>query len=260
MALRPIASEHWLPERITESQRARKQQLLADPNALVFAALDESHDAQLQVLDAVRGVLNDFGAARGASDATHRGDREAPLVTAALLVPDDLCVMERDGDSYRLIAACVCAPSYWSLAEKIGRTLEGIHAPVPTLNAKLGTPMRQFFARLPDGAVFERSNWLIHTDAELFQPRSDAWHPIACDEIDALVVRSERQTLRRLDARRIVFTIRVCCHPLTEIVGFPDAARDLLAALDALDDAERTAKGYEYFAPAVTDYLNNVCR
>ncbi len=260
MALRPIEPDCWLPERITDAELARKQQLLTEPTALVFAALDESHEGQLRILDAVNEALNDSGASRTCSDATRSSHREVPLVAASLLVPDDLCLMERDDESYRLTAACVCSPSYWSLAEKIGRTLEGIHAPVPTLNAKLGAPMRQFFARLPNGAIFERRNWLIHTDPEPFQPRSETWHPVMPEDIDSLVVRSERQTLRRLDAHRVVFTIHVRCHPLIEIVGFPEAACDLLLALDTLDDAEREAKGYRYFSPAVTDYLRSAKR
>ncbi len=55
-----------------------------------------------------------------------------------------------------------------------------------------------------------------------------------------------------------MFTIRVTCHPLTEIVSYPDAARDLLTAIDSLDDAERAAKGHRYFAPAVSNYLRSV--
>jgi hypothetical protein len=58
-------------------------------------------------------------------------------------------------------------PSYWRLAEKIGRTLHGIHDPVPTLNEKLGATMIQFFNRLPEAAVFERRVWLVHIDDQL---------------------------------------------------------------------------------------------
>ncbi len=175
-----------------------------------------------------------------------------------LLVPDDLCLMERDGESYRLTAACVCSPSYWRLTEKIGRTLDGIHGPVPTLNDKLGVTMLQFFDRLPDGAVFERRNWLIHTSAELYHPQSDPWPTVAATDATGLVVRSERQTLRRLDPTTVVFTIRVSCHPLAEIVSYRDAARDLLTALESKDEAERSATGYRFFGPAVVAFLNSV--
>jgi hypothetical protein len=251
MGLRPIAIDRWLPDRITEAERARKRELLDDPGALVFAETDASRPGQQQILDAVETAV-------GRSSPAEPRDNVAPLVAASLLVPDDLCLMERDGDSYRLTAACVCSPSYWLLAQKIGRTLDGIHGPVPTLNDKLGATMLQFFARLPDAAVFERRNWLLHTNPEPYQPRSEAWHRVTAHDVEGLVIRSERQTLKRLDAQRVVFTIRVTCHPLSEVVGYPEAARDLLDALDALDAAEREAKGYEYFAPAVTHYLRSV--
>jgi len=248
MGLRPIDLRQWLPDRITDAERTRKQLLLADPDALVFAALDGSYAGQQKILDAVSGAIG----------CDVRDGDAAPLVRASLLVPDDLCLMERDGDSYRLAAACVCSPSYWMLAQKIGRTLDGIHAPVPTLNDKLSAPMLQFFARLPAGTVFERRNWLIHTNPEPYQPQGETWHHVTDTGVEHLIVRSERQTLRRLDPQTVVFSIRVTCHPLKEIVGYFEAARDLLTALDGLDTAERDAKGYRYFAPAVTNLLHSV--
>src|SRR5262245_38223608 len=195
MGLRPIDSAEWLPDRIDETEYLRKRTLLADPTSGVFAALDDSLSGQQKILDEVRFAC---AAALGRStrvadiDSAHTKRRDdsnlkrppssvmvpgpgvdglldchvnerdavsAPIVRASLLVPDDLCLMEERNGLYRLTAACVCAPSYWRLADKIGRALDGIHAPVPTLNEKLAPSMRQFFARLPDGAVFERRNW-----------------------------------------------------------------------------------------------------
>ena len=248
MGLRPIAPQQWLPDRIEAAEHARKQRLLADPASSVFAAVDGSLPGQQKILDAVTAFTGE------AIASTHA----PPLVNAALLVPDDLCLMEHDAGSYRLTAACVCSPSYWRLTEKIGRALAGIHGPVPTLNDKLGVKMLQFFDRLPNGAVFERRNWLIHTTAELYHPQSDPWPTVAATDAKGLVVRSERQTLRRLDPATVVFTIRVSCHPLAEIVSHREAARDLLSALETKDDAERSATGYRFFGPAVVAFLNSV--
>ncbi len=249
MGLRPIDRSAWLPDRISAAELARKRALLDDPRSGVFAELDGSRPGQLKILNAVNEALADAPATAG---------NLSPLLAASLRVPDDLCLMERAGDVYRLTAACVCSPSYWRLAEKIGRTLDGIHAPVPTLNEKLAPSMTQFFQRLPQAAIFERRNWLMHTNPALYQPHSEAWHDVTSDSVEQLIVRSERQTLHRLDAETVAFTIRVTCHPLTEIVGHPEAARDLLSAMDSLDSAERAAKGHRYFAPAVSDYLRSV--
>ena len=250
MGLHPIAPEQWLPDRISAAERTRKQQLLDDPDSGVFAAIDGSQSGQQKILDAVTAFLG--------TDAAPPSDAWPPLVNAALMVPDDLCLMEHDAGSYRLTAACVCSPSFWRLAEKIGRTLDGIHAPVPTLNDKLAPTMLQFFDRLPDNAVFERRNWLIHTSAEPYHPQSDPWPSTPATQVDGLVMRSERQTLRRLDAGTVVFTIRVSSYPLTDIVSHRNAARDLLAALATKDDAERSATGYRYFGPVVVNFLTSL--
>ena len=249
MALRPIDSSAWLPDRISPEERARKQSLLDDPASGVFAELADSRAGQRKILDTVNAAID--SAQISTSDV-------APLIAASLQVPDDLCLMERFDDAYRLTAACVCSPSYWRLAEKIGRTLDGIHDPVPTLNDKLSVKMAQFFTRLPRAAIFERRNWLMHTNPALYQPHSEAWHDVTSETVEQLVVRSERQTLRRLDPDTVMFTIRVTCHPLTEVVSYPDAARDLLTALDSLDAAERAAKGHRHFAAAVSNYLRSV--
>ena len=250
MGLRPIEPDNWLRERIDRTELERKRKLLQDPSSGVFAAIDGSLPGQRKILHAVSHAA---GCTVHTRDAT-----QPPIVQGSLLVPDDLCLMERTDDTYRLTAACVCAPSYWRLAEKIGRTLDGIHAPVPTLNDKLATSMQQFFARLPDDVVFERRNWLVHTDPALYQPVSEKWHEIGAAEVATLIVRSERQTLRRLDAATIVFTIRVTCRRLGEVADHRDAARDLRTALNGLDAAERAAKGFDYFAPAVIDYLSHI--
>ena len=250
MGLRPIEPQRWLPERISEAERSRKQQLLDNPGSAVFAALEGSRPGQQRIFDAMAEFTD--------GQPNRPRDTTQPLVNAALLVPDDLCLMERDADSYRLTAACVCSPSYWQLTEKIGRTLDGIHGPVPTLNDRLGPTMLQFFARLPDGAVFERRNWLIHTNSDPYQPRSEAWRTVAQADAGKLVVRSERQTLRRLDTATVVFTIRVSCHPLVEIVSHREAARDMLTAFETMDPVERSATGYRFFGPAVTTLLQSV--
>ncbi|MEZ5865467.1 MAG: DUF3445 domain-containing protein [Geminicoccaceae bacterium] len=47
-------------------------------------------------------------------------------------------------EGYRLVGAFVAFPSRWSLAEKIGRPMPAIHAPVPGLEAAIGGPVGLF--------------------------------------------------------------------------------------------------------------------
>ena len=117
MGLQPIESSVWLPDRIDTAELARKQSLLDDRTNGVFAELAESRAGQQQILDVVNEALRNRNIASNGA---------APLIVASLQVPDDLCLMQRFNDAYRLTAACVCSPSYWRLSEKIGRTLEGI--------------------------------------------------------------------------------------------------------------------------------------
>ncbi|HLK46346.1 MAG TPA: heme-dependent oxidative N-demethylase subunit alpha family protein, partial [Acidimicrobiales bacterium] len=63
-----------------------------------------------------------------------------PLEAASLVVQEDLCVLTAQAGEWRLVAACVCFPSRWSLASKLGCTLLGIHEPVPGFADELARP------------------------------------------------------------------------------------------------------------------------
>ncbi len=263
MGLAPIADEAWLPDAISGDELARKRALLSRSAPPVFAALPETEQAQQRVYDAVcdrRQATTGIGDSPTNSlsdDSLSDGTSPAPLARAALLVPEDLCMMQLEDGRYRLVAACVCAPSYWSLAEKIGRTLTQIHAPVPALEEKLGARMHAFFQRLPASTAFERRNWFLHLDDEPFQPRPEAWPRSEAIDPARLVMRSERQTLKQMADDLILFTIQVSCRPFAQITGYPEAMADLLTALTRLDNNERAATGFHCFGPAVMHFLRS---
>ena len=73
-----------------------------------------------------------------------------------------------------LTAACLCFPSRWALADKLGRRMEEIHAPVPGLNDRLAPKISQFFDKLAPGKLVARMNSAIMDDPELHQPPSFA--------------------------------------------------------------------------------------
>jgi dimethylamine monooxygenase subunit A len=249
MGLKPVVHSTWLPQPIDMDERARKATLLAAAVPAVFAAQEGSEAAQHCVLER---VLARHGALMPPASEL------PPLARAALYVPEDLCVMQPSGAAYRLTAACVCAPSYWSLAQKIGRTLAEIHAPVRGLEAKIGPAMSAFLARIPPATVFERRNWFLHRNAERFQPAAEDWQAAGAIDARTLVMRSERQTFARLADDLVLFTIDVRCRPLAEIARYPQAARDLLAAYAGLDDDERAATGYRYFGRPLQAYLEQI--
>ena len=67
-----------------------------------------------------------------------------PLELVSYLVADDYCLLEEDGEDYKLVAASICAPTWWTLAEKMGKPLVGIHASIAGLEEKIGRMIRHF--------------------------------------------------------------------------------------------------------------------
>ena len=56
---------------------------------------------------------------------------EKKLWPASVWVAEDICLLEPRGDDFIMTAASVCSPSNWLLEDKIGQTVDFIHAPVP---------------------------------------------------------------------------------------------------------------------------------
>ena len=159
----------------------------------------------------------------------------APLAAAARLVEEDLCVMQPQGSSYTLTAGSVASPSYWRLADKLGKELLDIHEEVADLRGRIGERMRHFFRELPPERVYLRGNWFVHASGEPFRapehlapPRGRQPSPGA---VERLFLRCERQTVRRLPRTgAVLFTIRVFLNPLADLAAHPPLAADILAA------------------------------
>jgi hypothetical protein len=251
--VQPVAETEWLPEPICDTEYQRKLMLFSDDPESVFADIDQGAGVGAALGVTVETALRGRGYASPPIAALH------PLARAALLVPDDLCVLAPGPGGYCLVAACLCSPSYWRLAEKIGRPLAQIHAPVAGLEAALGARIARFLENLPVGQVFMRRNWNLHRSGARYQPDPECWvpppDPAACA---ALVIRSERQTLRKYSDQSLLFTIGVRVRPLAEIAAYPAARRDLLAAIAALSPAERASFGYPHHGAALVDYLGSL--
>jgi hypothetical protein len=243
MGLARVSETEWLvldDERPAElAERAR---LLAERHDEVFAALPGTEAAGEEVLGLVTGWL----AARGHDVA--RAPDVHPLEAAGRLVQEDLVLMvERDGDLH-LDAACLCFPSHWRRADKLGRPTSTVHRPVPGYEEELAARVDRFLARLRPGVVTARRNWSVHPSAALFAPVP----PPPSADAD-LWLRSERQTLRRLSSSgAVLFTIRVQQTPFASLVDRPDVAGRLAARLRAQPSA---FTGYQGLAPSLTEVL-----
>ena len=235
MGIRQLATGAWL---VADDDRdrdlVRKAVLLDERPAEVFAALDtpEVGAASIEVLE----LIVDATGTTAVPGDLH------PLDAAARLVQEDLCLLVlRDGAPH-LDAASLCFPSYWRLADKLGRPMAEVHGPVAHYDEELAAKVDTFLQRLrPDRPVWRR-NWSIHDDPSYFLPGPTP--PFAGTAPDGLHLRTERQTLRRLATTDVVlFTIRTQQVPLSVLSDRPDIAHRMAAAIASWSPALAAYKG-----------------
>jgi hypothetical protein len=156
----------------------------------------------------------------------------------ALLEPD-LLLLSPDADgAWRLRGGALCFPTGWGLDEKIGQTLDSIHGVVPGLNAALGSPLRQFLARLRPGIAYHRDNWGIAATDELnLHPTRAIPPPRGPLRLDGLWLRVEHQALVALPkSGGVLFGIRIALHRLDEVRRDADGRAGLRHALATMPD------------------------
>jgi len=158
--------------------------------------------------------------------------------------PDFLLLHTRE-DPIRLYGGCVCFPSSWALAEKIGRPLELIHDTVPGLNQQLGNPIRGFLAKLRPGLAWCRRNWGVSRSAELNQHPDRSLPALAPSiTLSQAWLRVEHQAFVALpDTEGILFGIRVRLFPLSTVKADPKLASRFVRALRTMPEPVALYKG-----------------
>lgn len=232
----------------------------------VFAAEADTDAAQAEVLHLLLEHLLAFYPDRyrregetvhlRATGTTIDLGRSAPLLAAAALVQEDLVLMRRGDDGWRLAAASLCFPSSWNLRDKFGRTLTAIHDPVPDFGAgsRADGLINRMFDKLQPANPVQRWNWSLQPDAERHKPLSDSLvshkgvRRFPSDDTAASTfIRVERQTLRKLPASGdILFTIRIYVDPVAVLSRDADCsalAASFAEQLSALDTAQLDYKG-----------------
>jgi hypothetical protein len=240
MGLRPLDLEHWLEvDDRRDGELEQKRQLLESAYDVVVATNPEGDEGSRELLAEVTNFLEVH---QPHLEIEVRGD-EHPVVAAARLVQEDLCVLVRS-DAWRLQAACVCFPSRWSLASKLGATLDDIHRPVPTYDVELSRPNNAFFDRLRPERSFWRLNWTLIDSPALHQPTVARRSPHG--DLADWFFRVERQTLRRLGhSDAIVFTIRTYVVSVKELCAtHEEFGSTLFLNLDTAPDAMQSYKGW----------------
>jgi dimethylamine monooxygenase subunit A len=272
MGLLPLKPEDWLEtDESFTADLAAKQALLASRHDDAFAALPAAKAPARELLALLGEHLPRHHPAlfRRDGDRLHNlATGESwdvaqpplhPLDLAGRLVQEDLCLLVAEDGSPVLAGASLCSPARWRLAEKIGRPLSAIHDPVPGYAEQLARPVDRFFALMKPGKLVWRLNWGILDDPTPFQPvrpgNSRTITPGNAGE--ALWLRVERQTLRRLDETgAVVFTIRTHITRLDAAIRENRAAAELAATLREMPEASRRYKHLAGVAPALLAWLD----
>lgn len=264
MGLRRVEEDAWLwPDDHREAELAERKRLLATHRDEVVHVDGATAVAGAEVL----GLVGAWLRARGLSDVAEGGESgEHPLVTAARLVQEDLCLMvprpTGAGEvSHHLDAAVLCFPSHWRLAEKAGRPAEVVHRPVPGYAADLSERVDRYLARLRPGVIGVRRNWSVHDSPALFAPDPPTSpRSLPVEEIaTGLWLRSERQTLRALpESGAVLFTIRVQQVGFGALAGRPDVAAAFAARIESQPAVLTAMNGLAPHADAALAWLRTV--
>lgn len=258
LGVRPIGECEWLTvsPQSDEQELQLKAALLSDETtrSSVLASLPGSEDAQAELAVCVRRWLDLYGSGGGdVLDFEQAGRR----------VTEDLLIMQRQPTGWVLSAACLCFPSRWSLAEKLGEPMAAIHGPVPGLNERLAEKIEKMLDSLKEGAIVARMNSDVMDSPDLHQPPGyeNELSSVSSDTVDIgarLLLRFERQTLRRLPrTQSIAFTIKTYQMRLEDVaadIPFAQRVHDYYSSMLGSRMAGGAAP-YKRFVPQLCEYL-----
>lgn len=249
IGLKPIPEADWL-EGGEADPAARKDRLLRDHRQTVWGELESSRPGQAEAFTLVNAAL-------GAAPA----GALPPLWEASRRVSDDLVLMEKIEGAWRVGALSLCAPTFFSAPEVLGRSLAEIHGPVTGFTERFLTRVERIFDGLRPGLILQRRNWSVVNSGEPFTPdpapvraRIPDIDPAQVGE--ALFVRVERQTLRRLPGTGgALFTIRIWLDPLDAIAADPGRLAAFARAWREAAPAFRAYKRLPLYDELVGGYL-----
>jgi len=236
--IQPLPRADWLlVDEAFAAQMAERDRLIAERPGEVHALLPGALPAARELLETVLADLAarpDFtirpDSARRPDGVEVALDRAAPLLTLGRLVQADFCLMERPQGAaeHVLTGAILCFPSSWTLAQKLGRPLLAIHAPVARYDHDVARRVQRLFDAIRPEAPLWRANTLPYHDPTLFQPRHEYEVKSKGDGM-APYLRAERQALLRLPrSQAVVFSIHTW---QVRREALPSEARAALAAV-----------------------------
>ncbi|MCU0827329.1 MAG: DUF3445 domain-containing protein [Tabrizicola sp.] len=208
--IQPVQGRDWL--RVDEAyaaQMALRDRLIAAQPDVVHALLpharpaaDELYATVLDWLGAEPGFTITHSHVTRPDGVTVPLDPAQPLLTLGRLVQQDLCLMQSTGAEYDLTGAILCFPASWTLAQKLGRPMTGIHQPVEIYDDQLATRVHRLFTAIRPEQPLWRMNFFTYDSFHLHHPRVEGdWRR---QPTGRSYVRCERQTLLRLAQTQVV--------------------------------------------------------
>ncbi|MGV3491642.1 MAG: heme-dependent oxidative N-demethylase family protein [Devosia sp.] len=251
IGVKPLAPADWIDvdERLPAHLQEKERILATEPD--VFMALPQTEAAQAEMLAllAEHLLLHHANLYRREPDGLHiapanrtvRLDAsEQPLLTAGKLVQEDLILLRRSDEGWRVVAGFLAFPSSWSLADKLGRPMHEVHSPVPGFGAETrpNELIGRMFDNLRPDTPLIRWNWSLYGD-DVLRHTGEAIPGTrrfgTGERADPVFLRVERQTLRRLPmSGDIVFTVRIHVDPLETLERHADGARIAAAIAEQL--------------------------
>ncbi len=252
MATRGIDASEWLlTDTETRSELQLRQELLRmHPD---FVQIEHGYDDALDELISAVEAHRDAPLTAGPVVEGVRPE----LAALAVSIQEDVQLLVRTDQHWRLIGGVLLFPDQWRLPDKIGLSIARVHGPTDGYDELLEAKVDRFFDRLAVDRYVVRRNWFVHDEPIHFLDQHATRRPIDVPEdCGSLWIRSERQTLRRLPLTdAIVFTIKTQFAPFLQLRARPEIAEGVATYFDEAGDRLLENKDVAGRTDAVTSYL-----
>lgn len=241
MGLRELNEANWLeggPD--LEDQLSERKRIINESRDQVFQEI-KGHDVGVnyfaeKIIQNLVTYHPTYSLSENAIQNNELGikvDLEADhaFVQLSKVIAEDLCLLHYEDNVWRLVVGVVIFPSRWNLLEKIGKSMDQIHTPVPGYKTQLQPFITESFNKIKLERPVWRKNWSLHESELLHEPFYKEIPPV----IDKFWWRTERQTLTASsDSEYLLFTIRNRSEPFSWLKEDPQAAANFAATLATL--------------------------
>ncbi|RBP36608.1 uncharacterized protein DUF3445 [Roseimicrobium gellanilyticum] len=259
MALRPVeeAKDFFAQQDASGAMLAERARWLVEDVEKYAALRSEAEAAVMET----RQIAKAWGQPSEGGDGEDASPMQSLLALGHAWEPDLVWMHPDAQGTYRLAGGVACFPSSWALREKLGRTMQEVHSPVPGLNAELGRQIDTFLQRMTPGAVWQRENWSLSRDGELnHHPSHHRARLDATITLPEMWLRLEHQLLMKLPVSgSVLFGIRIEVVPLGELMKDVEATARLARLVATMSEEAAAYKGLAAARGALVEMLRGDC-